>query len=126
MDPDLMTDEELAERANVWVPADGGRGIAMSGAREEELRERLLVALERDWERDPFLSTHEHILDVAFAEIEAAGYAIVDAERLGRLMAAAEEYEIELSYRCGEHLNATRQCTSLLEPGDLEPIGGAS
>jgi hypothetical protein len=50
-----------------------------------ELRERLIAKLDQDWAINPFISTHDHILDVIDKEIEAAGLILLPVKRLAWL-----------------------------------------
>lgn len=70
------------------------------------------------------IDTRRPRVDMILAEIDAAGYVIVPTDRLERLIEAATMYESDLLETCGQYTGLTRHCTSVLELGDLERIGG--
>lgn len=97
-----------------------------------DLRERCAHAHYRlRWARDDWRhmapvhrEAYYEVADAILAEIIAAGYVIVPTDRLERLIEAATMYESDLLETCGQYTELTRQCTSVLELGDLERIGG--
>lgn len=109
------------------VSEHNGRTGEMSGA-TADLRGRLAETYYRQrwcdgswaWLAPQHKTAYYELVDVLLAEIADAGYELVATDRLDRLIAAGEEYEIELEWRCGEYLNVSRQCTSVLRDGDLE------
>ena len=96
---------------------------------EGELRERLATAMydhlggRKPVNTELYFECGE-LTDAMLAAITAAGYVIVPTDRLERLIEAATMYESDLLETCGQYTELTRQCTSVLELGDLERIGG--
>lgn len=130
MDPDLMTDEELAERATVIVPEGGGYGMRVAANQgpgvPAELRERLINVMQ-------FLSLPLEVInddqacaaievDAILAEIAASGHVIVAGDRLERLIGALGQIDTALTFGGAEGVSKWG-----IRPGDLdpvEPVGG--
>ena len=125
-----MSDDERRD----YVRQDGAAMAAITTERgpgvPDELRERvsfgICMALHQDREycQSSESGNWNWIADLVVAEIDAAGYVIVPTDRLERLIEAATMYESDLLETCGQYTELTRQCTSVLELGDLERIGG--
>ena len=90
-----------------------------------ELREAIRVVVEPskaeyDW-HDDLTAVAEERVDVVLSAIEAAGYRIVDAGRLARVIAAAEAQQINVAEQRAHGVLLYEPVPRLqLHPGDLE------
>ena len=123
-----MSDDERRD----YVRQDGAAMAAPPDGPSRDLRERCAHAYYRlRWARDDWQhmapvhrEAYYEVADAILTEITRSGHSIIATDRLERLIEAATMYESDLLETCGQYTELTRQCTSVLELGDLERIGG--